>query len=157
MTDVGTGSGSESNKGNIYVQLFSRKERSDLNVIMEDVRQILSSFRDVTMTFMTFGSKDVEMVLNGAQTETLIGIAGHIIADMKATGKMRDIETDVRLDKPQLNVKLDRGMTDAMNVDVRSLSTEIQAYFGGVKAGVYKEGGRPTPTIFTALSPARGS
>ena len=141
LTDVGSGSGSESNKGNIYVQLQSKKEREELNTIMNSVRRLLSGFRDVTMTFTTFAGKDVQMVLNGAQTETLIDIASKIIADMKATGKMRDIETDVRLDKPQLNVKLDRGMTDAMNVDVRSLSTEIQAYFGGVKAGVYKEGG----------------
>lgn len=81
------------------------------------------------------------MVLSGAQTEKLIEVAKLITADMAKTGDVRDIETDVRLDKPQVNVHIDRNMTDAMNVDVRSLSTEIQAYFGGVKAGVYKEGG----------------
>ena len=141
FSDIGSGSGSESNKGNVYIQLLSRDERDGLALIMEHVRQSLTPFRDVIMTFTTFSGKDVEMVLNGAQTETLINVADKIMADMRASGKMRDVETDVRLDKPQLSVSINRDMTDAMNVDVRSLSTEIQAYFGGVKAGVYKEGG----------------
>ena len=108
---------------------------------MNDVRNSVAGFRDVTMNFTTFGGKDVEMVMSGAPTETLAALAQKLTAEMKTMSKLRDVETDVRLDKPQLNISIDRNMTDAMNVDVRSLSTEIQAYFGGVKAGVFKEGG----------------
>ena len=141
MIGAGTGSGSESNKGTIYVDLMPRQQRAEQMIIMEECRASLKGFRDVIMNFQTWGGKDCEMVLSGAQTEKLIEVAKLITDDMAKTGDVRDIETDVRLDKPQVNVHIDRNMTDAMNVDVRSLSTEIQAYFGGVKAGVYKEGG----------------
>ena len=141
MFGAGVDSGSESNKGTIYVDLVPRQQRNEQKIIMEECRAALKGFRDVIMNFQTWGGKDCEMVLSGAQTEKLIEVAKLITADMAKTGDVRDIETDVRLDKPQVNVHIDRNMTDAMNVDVRSLSTEIQAYFGGVKAGVYKEGG----------------
>lgn len=141
IVSAGSGSGSESNKGSIYVQLIARKLREAQDIVMNDVRNSVAGFRDVTMNFTTFGGKDVEMVMSGAPTETLAALAQKLTAEMKTMSKLRDVETDVRLDKPQLNISIDRNMTDAMNVDVRSLSTEIQAYFGGVKAGVFKEGG----------------
>lgn len=141
IVDAGSGRGGESNKGSIYVQLIARKSREAQDVVMNEVRNSVAGFRDVTMNFTTFGGKDVEMVMSGAPTETLAALAQKITAEMKSMGRLRDVETDVRLDKPQLNISIDRNMTDAMNVDVRSLSTEIQAYFGGVKAGVFKEGG----------------
>lgn len=141
MVEAGTGSGNESNKGNIYVQLMPLGQREGYLKIMDDIRAAVAGYRDVTMNFQTFSGKDVEMVLNGASTETLLGIASKIMADMEASGKLREVECDVKLNKPQVNVYIDRNMTDAMNVDVRALSTEIQAYFGGVKAGVFKEGG----------------
>ncbi len=139
--NVGSGSGDEPNKGTVYVTLFPQSDRAPLDSVMDDVRTQLSGFRDVTMNFSSFGSKDLQMVLSGGTTEQLLEISGKILADLKATGKVTDVETDVRLDKPQINVELDRGMTDEMDVDIRSLTTEIQAYFGGVKAGVFKEGG----------------
>ncbi len=51
------------------------------------------------------------------------------------------MDTDVRLEKPQLNIRLNRARADDLDLDVRSLSEEISAYFGGLKAGVFKDGG----------------
>ncbi len=139
---VGEGMGEESNKASMYVQLTPLSERPGFTEIMDDLRQTLTPmFRDVTLNFAAMGSKDVEMALVGADTRTLLNVAEGLTADMRATGKFLDIETDVRLDKPQFEVKLNRDMTDAMNVDIQSLTTELLAYFGGVKAGVFKEGG----------------
>ena len=47
----------------------------------------------------------------------------------------------MRIDKPQLEVEIDRGLADTMDIDVRSMSNELQAYLGGTKAGVCKEDG----------------
>ncbi|MGI6075653.1 MAG: efflux RND transporter permease subunit [Pyramidobacter sp.] len=142
LSNVGSGRArGQSNKGSVVVQLIPRADRLGQNAIMAQVRQSVQGFRDVSMNFTAFSGKDVEMVLSGAPTEQLLGIAQKIIADINASGKMHDADTDVRLDKPQLSVAIDRNVTDAMNVNIRSLSTEIQAYFGGAKVGVYKEGG----------------
>jgi HAE1 family hydrophobic/amphiphilic exporter-1 len=141
-TSVGTSMGSPTYKGSIYVQLIPYGQRLGQSEVMQQVRESLQGFRDVTMDFTMFGGRDVQMVLSGAPTETLVGIADKIMADMKAEGgDMKDIDTDVRLDKPQLNVHIDRDMTDAMNVNIKSLTTEIQSYFTATKVGVYKESG----------------
>ncbi len=139
---VGAGMGEESNKANIYVTLIPLSERPGFNDIMADMRQSLTTlFRDATLNFAAMGSKDVQMMLVGADTRTLLDVADRLTAAMREDGRFLDIETDVRLDKPQFEVKLNRDMTDAMNVDIQSLTTELLAYFGGVKAGVFKEGG----------------
>ena len=81
------------------------------------------------------------MTLVGGTLEQLSDIGARVLADLEKDGRLTDLDTDVRLDKPQLNVTLDRGRTDDLDIDVRNLSTEIQAYFGGTKAGVFKDGG----------------
>ncbi len=139
--EAGTGRGSESSRGTIYVQLIPRKERPELLTVREQIRGALQGYRDVRMDYTLRGGKDIQMVLSGAVTDTLIDIANKMMDDMRAAGRMRDLNTDVRLDKPQINVQFDRSMSDAMNVDVNSVATEIQAYFAGIKAGVFKEGG----------------
>lgn len=142
LSNVGTGrSSGQSNKGNVVVQLIPRSDRLEQTAVMAQVRRSVQGFRDVAMNFTAFSGKDVEVVLSGASTQRLLEIAEKIIDDINASGTMHDAETDVRLDKPQLSIDIDRGVTDAMNVNIRSLSAEIQAYFGGAKVGVYKEGG----------------
>lgn len=139
--NIGTDSGNQSNNGTLYVQLYPKKQRGDINKVMDEVRALTAPFRDVTATFTTFAGKDVEMVLVGGNTATLLDISKKIIAEAEAGGNVRDVETDVRIDKPQLEVEIDRGLADTMDIDVRSMSNELQAYLGGTKAGVYKEDG----------------
>ncbi|HPE37842.1 MAG TPA: efflux RND transporter permease subunit, partial [Spirochaetales bacterium] len=93
------------------------------------------------MNFATWGAADLDMTLVGGTPEQLVAISGKVIGDLKRDGRLTDINTDVRLDKPLLNLGLNRGRTDDMNLNVRDLSTEVQAYFGGTKAGVFKDGG----------------
>ena len=81
------------------------------------------------------------MTLVGGTPEELVAVSDKVLADLKRTGKFLDLQTDVRLDKPQLEIELNRGRTDDMNLNIRDLSTEVQAYFGGLKAGVFKDRG----------------
>ena len=139
--EVGSDTGGEANKGTIYVHLLPKKERDDINKIMDRTREKLTQYKDVKSTLTTFSGKDVEIELVGGTTEELLAVSQKMIADAEKTGKIRDIETDVRIDKPQLEVNINRGMTDIMDININSLISEIQAYFGGEKVGVYKDEG----------------
>ena len=141
-TEIGNDTGSETNKGTIYVHLRPKKERGDINNIMDRTRQKLLAYKDVKSTLTTSSGKDVEMVLvGGSDTNQLLEVSKKIIAGAEKSGKIRDIETDVRIDKPQLEVNINRGMADAMDVNIKSLTSEIQAYFGGEKVGIFKDAG----------------
>lgn len=55
------------------------------------------------------------------------------IVEFDMEKNINDAASDVRFDKPEYDIKLNRGLTDIMNVDVRALSTELYSIFGGKK------------------------
>jgi HAE1 family hydrophobic/amphiphilic exporter-1 len=140
-SQIGTGMGQEENKGTLFVDLVPKSRRPDVKSVMNRLRHDLSGFREAQLNFATWGAADLDMTLVGGTPERLVAISEKVIADLKRDGRLTDINTDVRLNKPQLNLGLNRGRTDDMNLNVRDLSTEVQAYFGGTKAGVFKDGG----------------
>lgn len=141
ISTIGSGMGQEIYKGSINVYLLSKKERGHIEDIKERLRSTLSVFKDINITLTDFGGADVELTLVGTDTRQIAAVAEKVVEDLKADGRLRDIDTDVRLNKPRLNVGINRGLADDMDINIRDLSNEIYAYFGGVDAGVYKEGG----------------
>jgi HAE1 family hydrophobic/amphiphilic exporter-1 len=140
-SEIGTGMGQEVNKGTLYVDLVPKAERPEVKAVMGQLRQDLSGFREARISLATWGASDLDMTLVGGTPGQLFAISEKVLADLKRDGRLTDLNTDIRLDKPQLNIELNRGRTDDMNLNVRDLSTEVQAYFGGTKAGVFKEDG----------------
>jgi HAE1 family hydrophobic/amphiphilic exporter-1 len=141
FSESGTGNGNEANRGELYVELVPRKQRPPVTEVMNRLRRELASFRDARITLDTGHGSDVTMTLVGGTPEELVALADRVLADLRASGRFRDLDTDVRLNKPQLDIVLDRARTDDMNLNVRDLSKEVRAYFGGTKAGVFKEEG----------------
>jgi HAE1 family hydrophobic/amphiphilic exporter-1 len=140
-SEIGTGMGQEVNKGNLYVDLVPKADRPEVKTVMGQLRNELSGFREARISLATWGASDLDMTLVGGTPEKLFAISEKVMADLKRDGRLTDLNTDIRLDKPQLNIELNRGRADDMNLNVRDLSTEVQAYFGGTKAGVFKDGG----------------
>jgi len=140
-SEIGNGTGGMKNEGTVYVQLKPRSERNSLTEVMEEIRLQTSAFKDVDLVLTTFAGKDVDMTLVGTDTKSLADVAQNIIADAEKTGKIKDIKTDVRFDKPEVDITLNRGLTDLMDIDIRNFSNELYAIFGGEKVGVFKENG----------------
>ena len=139
--EVGSGMGQEGNKGSLTVELVPLGERPGVTEVMARVRRDLSGYRDALITYSTWGDADLAMTLVGGTPEELVAVSDKVLADLRRDGRLLDLKTDVRLDKPQLQIDLNRGRTDDMNLNIRDLSTEVQAYFGGLKAGVFKDRG----------------
>lgn len=138
---IGNGTGGMKNEGTIYVQMVPRNQRKGLYDVMEQMRHELSGYRDCKIILKTILGKDVSVNLVGSDTHKLAEVADKILAEAKATGKIRDLDTDVRFDKPQVDILLKRGISDLQGIDLRSMSNELYAAFGGKKVGVYKENG----------------
>ena len=139
--EVGSGTGEEVNKGEMDISLVPRRQRDSVFEIMKKVRRELSVFRDAKVTLSHQGGVGVSLTLLGPDVEKLVDVVDRMKADLAGNPGLADIDTDVRLNKPRLNMVINRPLADDMNVNIKSLSQEVQAYFGGVDAGVFKDGG----------------
>jgi HAE1 family hydrophobic/amphiphilic exporter-1 len=141
LTSLGSGTGEEVYKGTMSVYLFDKSARAPISEVMSQIREALSIFRDVDYTLADFGGADTTLTLVGSDTHKIAAVADRMVADLKTDGRLVDIKTDLRLNKPRINISINRGLADSMGVDIRKLSEEVQAYFSGTKAGVFKDGG----------------
>lgn len=141
LTSLGSGTGEEVYKGTMSVYLFNKSTRAPISQVMSQIREELAVFRDVDYTLGDFGGADMTMTLVGSDTHKIASVADRMVSDLKADGRLVDIKTDLRLSKPRINISINRGLADSMGVDIRKLSEEVQAYFSGTKAGVFKDKG----------------
>ncbi|MCF7935053.1 MAG: efflux RND transporter permease subunit [Synergistales bacterium] len=141
FTTLGSGMGSEIYKGQINTYLIAKDKRPGYEEIMQQLRGSLAVYRNVDFTLGDFGGADVDLTLLGNDTYQLAAITDKMKEDLAKTGKLVDINTDVRLDKPRLDIDINRGLASDMNVNIRALAQEVQAYFGGVDVGVFKDRG----------------
>ncbi|PIE55256.1 MAG: acriflavin resistance protein [Dethiosulfovibrio peptidovorans] len=140
---VGGGKGGEVYKGHLNVELIPRKERPLFQEIMQEYRDKLSIYKDVIVTLgNTWGKSDISLVLQGSTSQQLATIGEAMKADLEAQGNgLVDITTDLRMNKPRINLEINRNLADDLGISTRELATEIKSYFGGVNAGSFKEGG----------------
>jgi len=153
---VGMGTGQEVNKGDVSVVLVPRNRRPGAAAIMNDFRQQFAAYKDVTITMSTWGA-DVTVTLVGSSTEELAALGEVLKKDLAADERLVDINTSIQLENPRVIASINRELADDLGVSIRNLSTEIQAYFGGIKAGVFKDGGYRYDIQLQAEKDARGS
>lgn len=132
---------SETNKGNLSLVLLPRRERADIEEIKNELRRDFSAFPDAKLKIAMPEGPDITMNLSGGNFEQLGTMAGEILAELANEARLTDLDTDVRLEKPQMNIRLNRARADDLDLDIRAFSEEIGAYFGGLKVGVFKDGG----------------
>jgi len=137
---VGMGTGQEVNKGDISVELIPRNQRPNAKEIMNEFRQQFSVYKDVIITLTTWDA-DVSITLVGNSTEELAALAETMKKDLARDNRLMDVTSSIQLENPRVVANINRELADDLGVSVRDLSTEIQAYFGGLKAGVFKDGG----------------
>lgn len=139
---VGSGSGEEVYKGTINIELIDRSKRERANVIMGQLRKKLAIFRDVDIKMGTWGGSDITLVIQGPTTESLADIGEMIKRDLAENARgLVDITTDLQMNKPRINLALNRALADDLNVNIRDLSDELMAWFGGTKSGSFNDGG----------------
>lgn len=138
---IATGGSSEVNKGNLYISLLPKTERGNIDGIKSELRSAFSTFPDARLKIAMSEGPDITMNLSGENFEQLGVLAGKILEELAGESRLADLDTDVRMEKPQLDISLNRARADDLDLDVRYLSEEIGAYFGGQKVGVFKDGG----------------
>ena len=141
--------GGEVNKGVMAVLLKPKRERKVHQVaVMEHLRDLLDPFEDMTFSveYMSIvggagRNTDLQYVIQGPDPDQLSEVSNRIVPVLKGLGGFVDVDTDLRITKPEVKVTIDRGLADDLGVDVRSISQDIYTLFGGVDAAKFKDEG----------------
>ncbi|MBN1553068.1 efflux RND transporter permease subunit [bacterium] len=148
FTTIGSAAGSEVNKSTVIINLLPKSQRTLTQFdVMDKVRDRFSDDDDMIISVGevdSFGggrSADVQYVIQGSSIEGLAQISKSVIDDISLRDEFVDVDTDLRLNKPDIKVHINRNLADDLSVDVRSISSEIYALFGGLDVAKFKEGG----------------
>jgi HAE1 family hydrophobic/amphiphilic exporter-1 len=106
--------------------------------VLQEVRQRLRQFRDMRVTVRNIpgfniggGSFDIDYVLRGPDLPTLARYGELLRERAQQMGGMLDLNTTLRLDRPELRVQVDRERAADLRVDVEQIATALRLMVGG--------------------------
>ena len=106
--------------------------------VMAQVRQRLRKFRDFRILVRNIpgfniggGSFDIDFVLRGPDLEALSRYAEELRTRAIAMGGIADPDTTLRLDRPELRVRIDRERAGDLRVDTEQIATALRLMVGG--------------------------
>jgi len=107
--------------------------------VMTEVRRRLQKFAPMragvrnaqSFNFGAGGRFDIDFVLRGPELETLSNYAEDLAKRAAQLGGIVDIDTSLKLNKPELRVKIDRERAADLGVDTSDISSNLRLMVGG--------------------------
>ncbi|GMU65041.1 MAG: acriflavin resistance protein [Acidobacteriota bacterium] len=97
----------------------------------------------------------VEFSVRGSDWEKLIETTQTVMADLRESGMVVDLDTDYQLGQPELRILPDRARAADLGVDIQDVATALNALVGGLRVGKYSDGGRRYDVRLRALAEQR--
>jgi multidrug efflux pump len=88
----------------------------------------------------SFASSPVEYVLEAESYEELSGAVGKMMAGASKLGYLVNLDTDLRLNKPQLDIAIDRERAAGLGVSVTDIGSTLETFLGGRVVSQFKRG-----------------
>ncbi|HKU77784.1 MAG TPA: efflux RND transporter permease subunit [Pyrinomonadaceae bacterium] len=107
--------------------------------VMLEVRRRLQKYSPMrigvrnaqSFNFGAGGRTDIDFVFRGPELETLAGYADDLVERSKQLGGIVDADTTLKLNKPELRVKIDRDRAADQGVDTSDIATSLRLMVGG--------------------------
>jgi multidrug efflux pump subunit AcrB len=140
-----------SSSGNLNVTLVPPKERklsvAALTTILRREMNAIPGIRAVIQDLSQQGFTaqrgfPVEFSIRGANWDQLIGLSNEIMAKLRESGIVMDLDSDYRIGMPELRIIPDRARAADVGVSIDDVATTLNALVGGVRVGKYSSGGR---------------
>jgi multidrug efflux pump len=145
---LGIGTPGLVNQGVLIASLSepSERERGQIDIV-NDIRPQLEGIAGIT-AFPTspsmisgFGASPVQFVIEGTDLSVVAGWADEIKRRISAIHGFGNVQTNLYLNKPQLDVDIDRDRASDLGVSVRSIASALQILLGGLDLSTFKLGG----------------
>ncbi|MBV2169955.1 MAG: efflux RND transporter permease subunit, partial [Bdellovibrio sp.] len=140
----------ESNKANFYVRMKDGKERGKLTTekFRDKIRGQLASFTDANPVVKKYdatgGMGQQPFVLNiiSADPKALEASATKILEKLKADPRLKDVDTNFRPGKPEMQVRLKPGAAKQYGINTKTMGQELRAQVEGFTPAKFREKGR---------------
>ncbi len=140
-----------SNQGFMFVRLSKPGERDrSQEEVMNELRGRLSQVPGIAAYVSSFGSaftaggdsEPFQYLIQGPDLEQLRDHSETLMERLREEAPgIVDMRTDMRLQKPEVRVEMDRDKAAAMGIDVSNIANVINVLIGSQEATTYKEGG----------------
>lgn len=144
---LGIGTPGLVNQGIFFGQLSPRGERRSQQDIVDELRDPLSRIPGIRAYPLNpsplrgFNSAPVEIVLQGPDLDELARLADEIERRADEEGVFRSVRSNLVLNKPQVEVSIDRERASDLGVSARDIATALQIMLGGVDISTFKKEG----------------
>lgn len=145
QSSVGQGQGgvTTTNGGRMTIRLKPTGERSkSADEVIAELRRAVRAVPLLQVFFQNppavriggFGSaSNYQYVLQSDDAEALHASAGAMVEKMKDVPGIRDVNSDLQINNPQLDVRIDRDRAAALNVSVADIQRTLYAAYGTQK------------------------
>ena len=156
-TTLGGATGSVNN-GNIYVRLVPKNHRHiSATALGEEIRNEVIRIGGATMTVFTNdfqgSQKQIQIQLRGGTPATLNQAAEMIMTQVKQVPGAVDVALSSKGQKPELEVKLNRGLAGSLGITVGQVAQSLRPAFAGIKAGDWVDPTGETRDVNVRLAP----
>ncbi len=158
------GPGSPTN-GVLFLRLKPRSERdkSQQQIVQELFPQLLSIPGVLAFVINppslggTFSSSAVEYVIEGESYEELNRAMGTMLGEASKLGYLINLNTDLLLNKPQLDLTIDRERAAGVGVSLTAIGTTLETFLGGRVVTNFKRGTKQYDVILQMRPSARAT
>ncbi|MSQ04031.1 MAG: efflux RND transporter permease subunit [Myxococcales bacterium] len=157
LARVGTGRGGTAagpNTGMLFFSLVPKEERtrSQMEIVtaLKPVLAKVTSFRVVPIQTPTAGrgfSTPLQFVLQHPEFDTLAAELPRFLAAARQVPGLATVNEDLRLDRPELALSVDREKAAAVGVPLSDIARSLQVLTAGAELGRFKRGVRQYPVI----------
>src|SRR5688572_30185891 len=123
-------------KGNPFNAFKGNYTQQD---VMQEVRRRLRKYSPMrtsvrngrSFNFGTGGRTDIDFVFRGPDIVALAGYADELVERSEKLGGIVDADTTLKLNKPELRVRIDRERAADLGVDTSDIATSLRLMVGG--------------------------
>ncbi len=147
----GGGGGGGVNNGVLFVTLTPPRERKATQArFSAEIRKELNSYPGLRAVVQDLSQQGftaqrgfpVEFSVRGSDWNQLIGSSQELMAELRQSGLVVDLDSDYQLGMPELAILPDRARAADLGVGMDDIATSLNALVGGVRIGKYSAGGR---------------
>ncbi len=145
------GFGGGVNQGNVFATLVPPHDRkldqAALSTILRrelnDIPGLRAVLQDLSQQgFTAQRGFPVEFSVRGSNWDQLVEESQKVMAKLRESGTVVDLDTDYQLGMPELRVEPDRAMAADIGISIDEVATTLNALVGGIRVGKYSTGGR---------------
>ena len=154
------GRGGSPNGGFVVARLIPWEQRTrSVDEILQDLRPKLGAIQGV-MAFASnppaiggFGSP-VQFIVRNPDYDSLLAANDRILKAARAIPELLNVDTDLKVNKPELTVTFDRDRAEDLGVSVSDVATTLQTMLGGSRNSTFTRNNK-LYDVLVQLDPAR--